>query len=235
LVQQMRIRAVVADVDGTLTDEKRRLDIDSLMAVRELEERGMKVVLTSGRSYCATHVLSTYIGTFGLVIAENGGVIGRGPADYTLMGDRRFAELGLKELKKELGEKVREVHSFQRYVDIVLARTFDLDSANEILRRKGAGSHVLDSGFAYHLVDARVNKGTGVEAAAKTLTLETEEIAAIGDNLNDIDMFKVAGFSATFPDAPEQTRKAATYIANQKHGKGVKEIAEIILSGRSDS
>jgi phosphoglycolate phosphatase (TIGR01487 family) len=230
----MRIKAVVADVDGTLTDERRRLDIDSILAVRRLEERGLKVVLTSGRSYCATHALSTYIGTFGLVIAENGGVIGRGPGDYTLMGDRSLAELGLKELRKELGDRVREVQSFQRYVDIVLARTFDLNPANEMLQRRGAGSHILDSGFAYHLVDARVDKGVGVEAAARKLMLETEEIAAIGDNLNDIDMFKVAGFSATFPDAPEQTRRAATYIANRRHGEGVREIAEVLLSGRSE-
>lgn len=43
------------------------------------------------------------------------------------------------------------------------------------------------------VVDARVSKAIGVAAAATELGLTSEEVMAVGDNLNDIDMLSWAG------------------------------------------
>ena len=64
----------MTDIDYTLTDAELRLDLGAAQKIRELEERGVKVILDSGRNLAATGSLAQLIGTSGFVVAENGGV-----------------------------------------------------------------------------------------------------------------------------------------------------------------
>jgi hydroxymethylpyrimidine pyrophosphatase-like HAD family hydrolase len=65
-------KAIVVDVDGTITFSDRRLDCRAVDALRSLE---VPVVLATGNVLCFARAASKLVGTKGIVIAENGGVI----------------------------------------------------------------------------------------------------------------------------------------------------------------
>ena len=82
-------KAFITDIDGTLTDDRRRLSMHAVEEIRRLVDAGIPVVLASGNTVCFIDALSKMIGTSGDIIAENGGVYRHG---YTGMrhaeGDR---------------------------------------------------------------------------------------------------------------------------------------------------
>ena len=70
-----RIKAVVADIDGTLTDMLRHISTDAVIAIRKLP---MPVVLATGNVICFVRAASKLIGASDAMIGENGGVVQAG-------------------------------------------------------------------------------------------------------------------------------------------------------------
>ena len=88
-------RAFAVDVDGTLTDRNLLLDLEAVAALRQLEARKIKVIITTGRNFSVTRALVSYLGTCGLLVAENGGIIGVYPKTRTILGDPARSREGL--------------------------------------------------------------------------------------------------------------------------------------------
>ena len=60
--------------------------------------------------------------------------------------------------------------------------------------------------------------------------LQKEEIAFIGDDVNDIELMKKVGFSVTPNDGIKLAQQTAKYICKQEGGKGAfREFADLIL------
>ena len=70
-----RLRVVVTDVDGTLTDADRRLDPDAVRLVQDLEQRGIPVALATGNVLPIALGLYRSLGLSGPIVAENGGIL----------------------------------------------------------------------------------------------------------------------------------------------------------------
>lgn len=69
-----------------------------------------------------------------------------------------------------------------------------------------------------------------LEKICKHYKLSPSEIAFIGDDINDLELMKKVGFSATPYDGIDQAKEVATYICKSSGGKGaLREIADIIL------
>ena len=72
------LKALVTDIDGTITDHRRRISTPAIEALRVLIDAGIEVVLASGNTVCFMDGLCRMIGTNGTIISENGGVYRRG-------------------------------------------------------------------------------------------------------------------------------------------------------------
>ncbi len=59
------------------------------------------------------------------------------------------------------------------------------------------------------------------------------EIAAIGDGPNDVEMLRTAGVSFAVANAPKVVKEASTATTKSAHGKGVAEAVESILNSRA--
>ncbi len=71
-------------------------------------------------------------------------------------------------------------------------------------------------------------------AARHGLTLE--QVAYIGDDINDLEALKAVGFSATPADGLPQVAIAVDYVCRKKGGEGaVREVIEMILAARQSS
>ena len=60
--------------------------------------------------------------------------------------------------------------------------------------------------------------------------VKKDEVAYIGDDINDIEIMKLVGFSATPSDGNFEVKKISDYICTNKGGEGAfREMADLIL------
>ena len=140
------------------------------------------------------------------------------------MGDRSKCIDALNELKRYF--KVDLLDFEYRKSEICLKRNFDVETARKIL--KNFDVKILDSGFAYHIVDKKVNKGYALKFIAKKLGIDTRDFAVIGDSENDIEMFKVAGFGIAVANANEKLKIIADLVTPSSDGDGVVEALKFL-------
>ena len=75
---------------------------------------------------------------------------------------------------------------------------------------------------------AQVHKGAALEALAKLLGIPREDVAAFGDNENDVSMLRWAGHGYAMANAPEAVRKGLTE-APPSDQDGVAQVIEGLL------
>lgn len=221
----MEIKAFVCDIDKTLTDDNLLVDLRAIRTIRRLEAEGLPVVFVTARDYMTAASLSMFFGACGLVASENGAVLWnirnrQSSPQPIILGDRARVERGVTALQEALGNAISVFPTPGRLCSAVVGRNFDLEVGNKILREKGTHARLLDSSLAFHLIDEDTGKGRGVREAAKLLGIETKNIVAIGDNLNDMEMFQAAAYSITVGNAPQVVKDQVNYACKARFGAG---------------
>lgn len=225
------IRLVAVDIDGTLTFADRKLDPAAVDALRRAESSKIKVTLATGNVLSFAEAAAVMLGTSGPIIAEDGGVI----FDITtgrkeVLGDRVEADKGLASLENVFGKLEQTRSSVERLAGLTLKRGSPIDKIREVLRKEGLHLVAVDSGFAVHIKAPEVNKGNALRRISEITAIPLEQMAAIGDGPNDIEMIKTAGVSFAVANAVEEVKRASTFVAGAPHGKGVSEAVDKILS-----
>jgi phosphoglycolate phosphatase (TIGR01487 family) len=173
-----------------------------------------------------------FIGTSGLVVAENGAVVDNrhdSEAPFVL-GDVEQVKKATRLLQEELGDAVQDATLPGRMASRMFARTFDLNIAEKLFKEHNLQVRLLDSSIFYHLVDANTNKGVGLRKAIEIAGMSPEDVVAVGDNLNDMDMFEVAGFSMAVGNAPDAVKERVDYASSARFGEGFREGVKYALS-----
>ena len=81
------------------------------------------------------------------------------------------------------------------------------------------------------LFDGIKNKEKIVPKLCKLYSLSENNIAYIGDDVNDLEILKRIGFSATPKDGNLEVKKIVDYICKNRGGEGVlREICDLIIS-----
>ena len=221
-------RVVASDFDGTLTDEGRLLSLEAVRALRALQFRGVKVSLVSGMNYPSLYKLSFYLGCKGAVIAENGAVVGY-EGQFKVLGDKGPSLNVLEALKGKFPGLIESWDNHYRSVDVGFGRNLPKNDISKFVKEASKDVRFVDSGVAYHLLDRRVNKGVGLKVAAELMKVETSDIAAIGDNENDLELFQEAGFSIALANAPEELKRKADHVTFHRDGLGFIEAANLVM------
>lgn len=102
--------------------------------------------------------------------------------------------------------------------------TFNPDKRSMFLNRiKYRTDFSLTSGSiaTVELGHKQTNKGFGLKYLANHLQIPMEKTLAIGDNFNDIPMFRVAGRSIAMANAEEALKNIAIYITDDNNHNGV--------------
>lgn len=81
-------------------------------------------------------------------------------------------------------------------------------------------------------VNASVDKGVGIKYIADMLGIDLQDVIAVGDSFNDIDMIKAAGMGVAMGNACDEVKQCADYVTDTNENDGVaKMIREIALKG----
>ncbi len=76
------------------------------------------------------------------------------------------------------------------------------------------------------------DKVVAVKTLCEKYNVSLENVAYIGDDINDLDVIKMVGYGCCPADAMPQVRDAARYVTKAKGGEGViREITDMIVKG----
>lgn len=215
-------KALAIDIDGTITDRRRALNLKAVDALRRLK---IPVILATGNAPCFAKAVAKVIGVSDIVICENGGVVRFSyDGEDVVLGKKEMCMRALEELRKHFNVELLDFE--YRKSEVCLRRNFDIDKAKEIL--KDFEVRLLDSGFAYHISDKNVSKGKALEYIADHLGIPAKEFAVLGDSENDIEMFKVAGFRIAVANADIRLKELADLITPSNDGDGVVDALEFL-------
>ncbi|OPX64898.1 MULTISPECIES: phosphoglycolate phosphatase [unclassified Methanoregula] len=222
------LKALLTDIDGTITTPDRRICTGSIELIRSLIDSGTEVVLASGNTPCFMDALCKMIGTKGTYIAENGGVFRIGyTGQPVIRGNQVVVRTALKTVQDHFSEQGIALDLYSptyRFSDLAFARTVSADEVRSVLRDHPV--QVIDTGYAIHLQVPGINKGTALVDLAGRMGLAPTDFLAIGDSVNDIQMLKTAGIGITVANAHPDTKAAAQYVAKKAYGDGFVEAVE---------
>lgn len=225
------VKAVAVDIDGTLTDEKRRLHLGAVEGIRKLESLRIPVILATGNILCVTETISTIVGTTGPLIAENGGIvkdIKTGEIHY--LGDVTKPKAALEHLEG-LFDLQLTPNSELRLTDVALLRTVPAEKIRGAL--DGFDVDVVDTKFAIHIKDPKVNKGTALLKVSEVMGIGPEDMAAVGDSENDREMLKISNIGISVGE--DALGDVCHHVTTEGYGEGcVKALDYLISMGQKD-
>lgn len=151
--------------------------------------------------------------------------------------DKLYVEDDNKYIKDYIGDKgidYYKVNSFDELdfskLNKLLAIKYDskfIDDLIEELRKKYPEIYVVKS-FDYfcEIANKEATKGNAIKFLAEKYAIKCEEIMAIGDQNNDIEMIKTAGVGIAMGNGTEEIKKAADYITDTIDNDGFVKAVE---------
>lgn len=104
------------------------------------------------------------------------------------------------------------------------------DAMRPLLKEEENAVHVVRyDDRCFEAMPNGCSKGTGIERLARFLGIRREEILAIGDNANDLDMFCAAGKGAAVGNAAAVLKEKADYVCQGENVFGVIEAVKHFL------
>jgi hypothetical protein len=213
----MPIRLIAADLDGTLLRDDKTVSERTKTALAACRERGVKVIFATGRAYRTKVVPPEWFD--GWVIANGANVF----IGETLIYERRIpcqdAQSILEACKgrgiqAELRQEVGEIY-------VPDMKPGDAEFIRSILPG-GLYLIVLRDSFG-QIMHKEATKSKGAAALAAHWGIRREEVAAFGDDLNDIDLLQWAGYGIAMGNAREEVNATADSVtlSNQEDGLAV--------------
>ena len=226
MVAAFKVFAV--DIDGTLTENGGGIvHLGALAKLRYLEKMGYNVIYVTGRSSIEAYVLAVFGGTTRIAIGENGGVITTAPQEHRLLASKEKCMRGYEVLKNNLnGVKIKPV--FPRMTEVVLLRTFELKEGQKILDEYHLPLYLSDSKYAFHINEKGINKAYGLKEALAVLSVEPNQVVAIGDSETDVSMYDICGYSIALDHADENVKAQADHVVAGREGAGLVEAIDFV-------
>jgi phosphoglycolate phosphatase (TIGR01487 family) len=215
------LRAVVTDIDGTLTDATRRLNLRAVELLRRLEDGGVPVVLATGNVLPIALAIHRSVGLTAPIVAENGGLIYRrvrGVDRVERLARRSVAMAAYRKLRRE-GIPVRRLFTDRwRATEVALEPSASVRAVRGALA--GTEVTVEATGYALHLMERGAGKRVALGKALGPLGLSLSDCVVAGDGDNDVAMLRAGGFGVSFPNGSARARAAARYVSRRPYADG---------------
>jgi phosphoglycolate phosphatase len=227
------IKLFAIDIDGTITiNGDGTVNLEILSKLRYLVKLGYKIVYVTGRSSIEAFILSVFGGTTKISIGENGGVITKSPTEHILLADKKKCILGYNILSNKF-DNIMHNQVFPRMTEVVLNRTFDIEKGNKILKENNLDLVIVDSNYAYHINEKKINKAYGLQYLLRSIEINPSEVVAIGDSETDIPMFELCENSVTFESSKSIVKKMAKFVVKGENGEGLINALDLIIREKS--
>jgi Cof subfamily protein (haloacid dehalogenase superfamily) len=127
-------------------------------------------------------------------------------------------------------DTISEINVFHEYETLLAAqarirKAMDGRVQSIIIRR-----HVRYRGCTLETAVPGTSKWSALLWIAQQRGIKPEEIVAIGDEANDIEMVREAGFGVAVANATDEVKAAADYVTKQPRNAGVDEAIDVLFA-----
>lgn len=130
----------------------------------------------------------------------------------------------------ETGDELKKFHThdgmgFQLLHDKGILTGIITGESRQLNRKRGQKLQldILEMGIK--------DKASKIKELCKKYNISLDEVAYVGDDLNDIEALEIVGWPCSVKNAVNEVKKAAVYISSKSGGNGaVREIIDYILS-----
>jgi Cof subfamily protein (haloacid dehalogenase superfamily) len=255
------IRLLAIDLDGTLVNDRLEMDPRDVAAVKAASAAGVTVVLATGRMFKSSLRYAEPLGLRGPIINYQGAIVREIASgeiwhrcELTVPMQERVLELAEPkdwhvnayvdervytararpyEVVGPLSKWIRQESTKMVLVDLdpndVPARIVELTAWMGDVARV---TRSLD--WFVEVVNPQVSKARALAIVADRLGVAQADVCAIGDNLNDEDMVRWAGFGVAMGNAPEALKAVAKHVTGRIGDAGVAQVIERFVIGKEE-
>ncbi|MEV0994877.1 HAD hydrolase family protein [Nonomuraea sp. NPDC050202] len=223
----MRYNVLACDYDETLARDS-QVDEATIEALERLSRAGFKLLLVTGRELDDLLSVFPHPALFDLIVAENGGLL------YDPR--QRTCDALAAPPPAELAERLRVEGVSPLGVGQVLIATREPHDVHVLglIRELGLELQVIYNKGAVMVLPPGVNKATGLCAALDRLGLSRHSVVAVGDGENDHAFLTAAECGAAVANALPALKDACDLCLDEANGRGVIELAGLLLTGDLD-
>jgi phosphoglycolate phosphatase len=231
----LKKKTFAVDIDGTITENGiGRINLDALSALRHLTKIGHYVIFVTGRSSIEGYLLSIFGGTTHVAVGENGGCITTSPTEHKLLGNKKECLKAFDFLKAKIND-IKEKPVFPRMTEVVLERTFDIESAKKLIIDNNLGVNLSDSQYAYHINSEGIDKAQGFSEVMKMFSITPDNVIAIGDSATDVPLFRLAKTSVSLGNSSDYVKSQSSFNVAAKSGDGLIEALDKLAPTLSEA
>ncbi|WP_101842140.1 Cof-type HAD-IIB family hydrolase [Halobacillus sp. Marseille-P3879] len=242
------IKLIALDMDGTLLNTEEKVTEENYKAVQEAKDKGIHVVLSTGRSLDRCRDIAESLGRSSYIVTINGGEIYN---DKFELVDQTLLDSKLVERLWELRQQ-HEVHYWSTTVQGQFNSTENFDKEVKDYDWLKFGFDIEDDEIRKVILDellenkaleisnssptnievnpAGVNKAAALLKVCERLDLNMENVMSVGDSLNDLAMIKEAGIGVAMGNAQEDVKKAAAWVTDTNNNNGVAKAIRSVLN-----
>ncbi|EGW37111.1 Cof-type HAD-IIB family hydrolase [Desulfosporosinus sp. OT] len=147
--------------------------------------------------------------------------------DYAQISSVRIEEADLLIILSQEPEGIEKI--------LLMGEEAELDQLAPLLRQRyGEKVHITKSKPCFlEMTDCTVNKGVALAALAERLGIVQEDVMAIGDSFNDLEMIKYAGLGVAMGNAQSAIKEQADIVTVTNQEDGVAEAIERYVLDRT--
>ena len=216
------IRMIALDLDGTLLRSDSAVSPRTLGAIQEACSRGVVVAIATGRMYATASPYGKLLGLGDIpMMLYAGGLI------QTVESKRKLFEQAIDVRAVVCGD---DFYTPQGAPNKLLSR----GKHEELVRRREIIEEAMPGRFTILFSDPTfleimpkgVNKGIGLHRLGELFQVPVEQIMAVGDSPNDVDMLKEAGFAVAMDNASPAVKDVVDYVTAGNDDDGVAKVIE---------
>ncbi len=256
---------VVADLDGTLLTDEKKVSKENLIAINKYREKGGMFTIATGRSQKTVLPLLEILNIDMPMILLNGGelfdpkkgVIYSNYVDETIFEqvidlfidsdfgimtfykDKIFIpdfkpahELYLEKQRDVKLEQLEEIKKFNKVNKILLVG--NVKKARDMLlsleqKIKKDINFVQTDDVYMDVLPNNISKGEGLKNLCEFLKIPLKKVVAVGDQMNDLSMIKIAGYGVAMGNAKQEVKKWAKYTTKDNNNNGIAHLLYEIM------
>jgi len=235
--QDVDIKLIALDMDGTLLNNKGQISEANRQAIKEAQEQGIFVVLSTGRSIHTSRDHADSLQLTSYLVTANGSEIWDEKRELV---ERKLVKAELIqwmwELSKQHNTKFWAINTERNWNNempedlhtkewLKFGFTIDDDATRELILKEleAKGEFELTNSTLKNIeVNPKgITKAKGLELVCQRLGIEMKNVMAAGDSLNDLAMIKAAGLGVAMGNAQEAVKKAADWVTATNEEDGV--------------
>lgn len=231
------IKLVALDMDGTLFNDDHQISEGNRGAIKEAQERGVFVVLSTGRSImtCGEHADSLELTSY--LVTVNGSEIWDEKRElvernlvksefiqwmWELSQQHQTRFWAISTDKMWFDEMPEDIHGKEW---LKFGFDVDDDAARELILKEleGKGEFELSNSTLKNIEvnPFGINKANGLKIVCNRLGIDMKNVMAVGDSLNDMAMIKEAGIGVAMGNAQEVVKEEADWVTATNNDDGV--------------